>query len=290
MMPWKSVGKTCRIIIYDPSNGALILMRGITPADIDPTVRLANYIRVPEGRRYGWRTIEDLELILIVSGRFLYERGSGPAQEVQPGQVLCIRPGEEHDFRHDGASEPGVISCIHGELLADGAWLNGDYRLEPEPALVTGALPGQVMHDLFRRCAEAFEGYERFRMPLVRAIVREIWIRLSRAWAGEPAGRLTPRMERMLAWLRAHLTEPVSRRDLAREFALTPEYVNALFKEELGTTPTQFIHRERVLLACRYIQAQGLSVKQAAARVGFNDQFYFSKVFKRIMGVPPSRI
>jgi AraC-like DNA-binding protein len=127
-------------------------------------------------------------------------------------------------------------------------------------------------------------------MSLVQAIAREILIRLARRWAGDTAGGVTPRMERMMSWLRAHLEESVSRQDLAREFALTPEYVNALFKKELGITPTQFIHRERVLRASRHMQSRGLSVKQAAARVGFNDPSYFSKVFKRIMGVPPSRI
>jgi len=93
----------------------------------------------------------------------------------------------------------------------------------------------------------------------------------------------------MVEWLRARLAEPVSRRDLAGAFFLTPEHVNALFRKELGISPTQFLHRERVLLAHRLMQSEGLSAKEAAARAGFCDQFYFSKVFRKMMGVPPSR-
>ena len=96
-------------------------------------------------------------------------------------------------------------------------------------------------------------------------------------------------MERMVAYLRAHLCEQVSRRDLAREFSVTPEYVNALFKRELNVSPTQFVHRERALLAYRYLRDDRLSVKEVAARVGFSDPFYFSKVFKRLVGVSPSQ-
>jgi transcriptional regulator GlxA family with amidase domain len=96
-------------------------------------------------------------------------------------------------------------------------------------------------------------------------------------------------MQEMVGWLRQHLTEPVSRRDLAARLYVTPEHINAMFKKELGISPTQFVHRERVLLANRLMLTEGLSVKEAAARTGFCDQFYFSKVFKKVMGVPPSR-
>jgi AraC-like DNA-binding protein len=73
-------------------------------------------------------------------------------------------------------------------------------------------------------------------------------------------------------------------------FRITPEHVNALFRKELGVTPTQFLHRERIFRAYRYIRDQGVSVKEAAAQVGFDDPFYFSRVFKRIFKHAPSSL
>jgi methylphosphotriester-DNA--protein-cysteine methyltransferase len=58
--------------------------------------------------------------------------------------------------------------------------------------------------------------------------------------------------------------------------------------KELGVTPTQFLHRERMFRAYRYIRDQWISVKEAAAQVGFDDPFYFSRVFKRIFKRAPS--
>jgi AraC-like DNA-binding protein len=40
--------------------------------------------------------------------------------------------------------------------------------------------------------------------------------------------------------------------------------------------------------AHRLLTDEGLSVKETAARVGFDDAFYFSRVFKKVMGIPPS--
>jgi AraC-like DNA-binding protein len=97
-------------------------------------------------------------------------------------------------------------------------------------------------------------------------------------------------MKGMVAHLRAHLDRKITRRSLAREFGITPEHVNALFKKQLGVTPTQFIHRERMQLAYRYLRDEGASVKEVATRVGFDDPFYFSRVFKRVMCRTPGSV
>ena len=71
---------------------------------------------------------------------------------------------------------------------------------------------------------------------------------------------------------------------------VTPAYVNMIFKRELGTTPSALINRERMIVAHHLIRNQGLLVQEAAHRVGFEDPFYFSRVFTRIMGIQPSEI
>jgi len=273
---------------FSPGEGSQVLV--LKPDDIRPTVRVANYFDVPSGRVWGERVIPDLELILIVEGRFAYEAAREDAIPLAAGDVLCIPPSTPHVFGRTDRAGRAVISCIHGELADDGTWAAGDYRLDPSPQVVTHLEADREAHGLFRRCAAVFEGYSRCRAPLLRAVACEIWLRLAERWTSGEDHRLSLRMERMVAYLRAHLCEPVSRRDLAREFSVTPEHVNALFKKELGVSPTQFVHRERAQLAYRYLRDDRLSVKEVAARVGFSDPFYFSKVFKRVMLVPPSDV
>jgi transcriptional regulator GlxA family with amidase domain len=147
-----------------------------------------------------------------------------------------------------------------------------------------------TIHGLFKRCSEVFCGYSRYRTALLQTIVREIWLRLAEHWRSGDNPQVSRRMEQMVEFLRQHLHEPISRQDLAEQFSMTPEHINALFKKELGVTPTQLIHRERVYRAYQWIRNEGLSVKQAAEKVGFCDPFYFSKVFKRIMGLSPSEV
>jgi AraC-like DNA-binding protein len=261
----------------------------VTPSEIEPAVRIVNYFTVSPGASWGPRIIPDLELILVVKGRFLYET-AGRSVGVRSGQVLCIPPEQRHTFRQAGRASGAVISCIHGELVPAGSWAAGDYRLRPPPQLVTPVGQDRVLFDLFKRACEVFAGYSRHRRDLLQALVRAIWLRLAERWQGPDSRGVSRRMERMVEYLRDHLTEPVSRRNLAREFFMTPQHINALFKKELGISPTQLVHRERVYQAYQYIQQEGLSVKEAARRVGFCDPFYFSKIFKRLMGASPGTI
>ena len=262
----------------------------LTPGSVQPVVAFANYMDVRPGAVWGERQIPDVELILVVEGRFRYETRQAPPSLVEAGDILLIPPGEWHTLKRIDTPGHAVFSCIHGELAPGLRWVKGDYRVAPIPPRITRTGGDAAIHDLFMRCAAVFAGYGKYRSELLSTILKEIWIRMAEHGEGRTEGRLPNRMRSMVAYLRAHLDGPVSRQSLAREFGLTPEHVNALFRKQLGITPTQFIHRERMLLAYRLLRDKGLSVKETAQRVGFNDPFYFSRVFKKVMRRSPGAV
>jgi AraC-like DNA-binding protein len=261
----------------------------LSPPELTPVPSYTNYMEVTPGQAWGPRTIPDTELIYIVSGHFRYRDGAGEV-DAGPGDVIFIPPEEEHTLRFMG-EQAGRFGCIHGELCVDGTWASGYYRPVPLPKTVTHTGVHTELRELFRRCDTAMREYRHYRDALASSIYHQIWIMLSEYWVMHPAApHLSVRLQQMLDWLQAHLSEPVSRKDLARDFGLAPEYVNALFKAEIGISPTQYVHRERVILARRLLVDEGVSVKEAAVRVGFSDPFYFSRVFRKVMGVPPSQV
>ena len=262
----------------------------LTAAELQPVVSVANYQEVSRGRAWGERQIPDFELILIVEGRFSYETRTEPPLILNAGDVLLIPPLVWHTVRRLDEPAHAVFSCIHGELIPGAKWARGDYQFFPEPPRVTRTGGDAAIHDLFMRCRTVYEGYDKYRAVLLETILKELWVRLAGFWSGSQSGDCSGRMKGMVAYLRAHLDQQITRRSLAREFGITPEHVNALFKKQLGVTPTQFIHRERMLLAYRYLRDEGASVKEVAARVGFEDPFYFSRVFKRVMHRTPASV
>lgn len=264
-------------------------MKEVEPGMMRPKVTHANFFDVARGTVWGPRTIVDPELVLVVSGALLYERDDESDVAVRQGGLLFIEPALNHTLRECGGGGRTVISCIHFEPLSEMFYRDGGYHLTPEPPTVTDTDGSYVIRDLFLRCASALGGYSCYRDLLAGCIFHELWVRLAERWAGGGEATSSSRMIKMLSFIKRNLNSKIGRNQLAEQFGLTPQYVNALFKREMGVTPTEFIHRERINLAHRLMMEEGLSVKEAAARVGFSDQFHFSRIFKRIMKFSPSR-
>ncbi|MBN1554437.1 MAG: helix-turn-helix domain-containing protein [Phycisphaerae bacterium] len=264
-------------------------MRTYSPEQFDPFVRISNYTAVAAGRIWGPRTIPDIELIYIIRGRFDYDDVRGETFSFGPGDHLLIWPEVEHTLRCR-RGRPGKFACIHCEPMRQYRYAEGKYAMEPTPRVKIATGRDPLLRSLFEQVARAFAGGGRFRRELVASLVRSIWLRLAEYWQPDSVEN-TPsvRVEQMAEFLRRRFRDPVGRRDLSEQFQLTPQYVNKLFREELGVTPVEFLNRLRVERAVALLR-DGRSVKETAEEVGFSDAFYFSKVFKRIRGVPPSEI
>ncbi len=259
----------------------------ITCRNLLPLVRYCNYFEVKDGACWGWRFIPDYEFILIVEGGFRYKTDAAELTAGK-GDILCIPPLVNHHLEHLVAGGRGVISCIHTEPV-DFSTVDGLCVVSPSPQTVTRPADEDFFHKQFRAAADNFEFADEYSAELCVSVVKTIWLGLMKHWIGLPdASSPNAVISRMCGFVKANVRGELSRNELAAKFGYTPEYINYLFKKELGVTPSQFIGREKVLCAFRLIQQDGLSVKQAAAAVGFSDQYHFSKVFKKITGRRPS--
>ncbi len=258
---------------------------------LDPEVHMANYVRVDQRRAiWGERRISDIELILVLEGRFEYVDEAGQVAPQLPGQVLVILPGEPHVYRRAPGCSSGQFSCIHCELLRGASWERGDYLSVPRPQRITEVEDLPLMTERFHATARCWSARTPCREALLANRVREIWQLLSERWLAPQRQVCSERTQRMLGYLREHAEHHPGRSQLARRFGLSPQHVNHLFKSELGMSPIEVVHRECCHRAYRLLREEALSVREAAERVGFADPFYFSRVFTRIIGFPPSRV
>lgn len=61
-----------------------------------------------------------------------------------------------------------------------------------------------------------------------------------------------------------------------------------MFKSQTGTTPIEYVKRRRLREALLLLQEGDLTIAEIGDKVGWPDQFYFSKIFKSAIGMPPS--
>lgn len=261
----------------------------ISKHEINPVVRIANYHGVKQGSIFGPRMLPDFELILIVSGNFSYiECDSQKKKLLSEGEVISIQPGVLHVFKSEERNRPSAIACIHLEFYNKGTYLAKDYKLTTIPPLITNVMGDTAIHELFRNCRDTFEGFGKYRKEILNSMAKELYLRLLEYWENGSDMKISLRVRKMTAFLRENLDNSPTRMDLSKKFNISPTHVNALFKKELGISPTKFLNQCKIYQTCRLLREDGLSVKECAVRLGFYDEFHFSKTFKKVMGIPPS--
>jgi AraC family carnitine catabolism transcriptional activator len=94
---------------------------------------------------------------------------------------------------------------------------------------------------------------------------------------------------RARAVMRTHVDDPLSCGDIAQQLGLSLRQLERRFKQQLGQTLHSEYMLVRVEKAHQYLQQTGLSVTEVSALTGFTSVEYFSKVYRRVFGVLPSK-
>ena len=90
-----------------------------------------------------------------------------------------------------------------------------------------------------------------------------------------------------IAWVQGHLNEPLTVADLAARSAMSPRTFARQFLAATGTTPHQWLQRQRVHLAQRLLETSDRSIESVAADSGFCTAGNLRKHFSRIMQISP---
>ena len=95
-------------------------------------------------------------------------------------------------------------------------------------------------------------------------------------------------MSEILTHMASHFDQPVSLSCIAEEHHFSINYVSKMFKQETGYSFTEILAAIRMLNAAWQL-LEGVRVNQVSMQVGYSDQRYFSQVFRKTFGCPPSK-
>lgn len=89
-------------------------------------------------------------------------------------------------------------------------------------------------------------------------------------------------------YMTERLAESVTLPELAKQVGLSKQHLVYLFNREAGLPPIEYFLRLKMQRAGQLLDLTGLSVKEIAGAVGLSDPYYFSRLFKKIMGYSPT--
>ncbi|AEF54158.1 AraC family transcriptional regulator [Marinomonas posidonica] len=231
----------------------------------------------------------DYHFGLILEGQQAFA-SQGERHRVGPGDIIIMPP----DVLHDGQAmldsgyktqvfsvEPHWFNEMHITRSSQGQLTFTDNVIQ-DPIVFQSltqaymALCNEELSQLARDCLP-FEGFS----PLVE--------RYGQSHAKPIYALGKSNLERLRAFLLAHLAEPVSLQQLADLCHLSPSQFQRQFKAKVGMTPYAWFSRLRLEQAMKLLKAK-IPGTDVAQQVGFYDQAHFSKAFKHSFGVSPSQI
>jgi two-component system response regulator YesN len=89
-------------------------------------------------------------------------------------------------------------------------------------------------------------------------------------------------------YVNVHLAEQMNLQSVCLHFGISQTYISRLFRKYTDKTFINYLTGIRIEKAKQYLSDKNTLIKDAAAMAGFNDQFYFSRVFRSLTGVSPS--
>ncbi|MCR4825264.1 MAG: helix-turn-helix domain-containing protein [Bacteroidales bacterium] len=95
-------------------------------------------------------------------------------------------------------------------------------------------------------------------------------------------------IERCRSYMLEHIEQHISLDDLCRFTGFSPARCNAVFKQHTGMTPVAYLQELRIQTAMQLFENTDLHVNQVCQKVGIEDPYYFSRLFRKHTGLSPS--
>lgn len=102
-----------------------------------------------------------------------------------------------------------------------------------------------------------------------------------------PAPVYSPLITQAIELIGERYAEKLTLRDVAGSIHINESYLSKLFKKELGVGFTDYLNSLRIQKSVELLSQPDMNLLEIAGRVGFDDQSYFTKVFKKITGKTP---
>jgi AraC-like DNA-binding protein len=220
--------------------------------------------------------------LMMCIGGHGYAVIDGQEAHLQEGELLVIPKNVRHTY-WAADDRPWSIYWVH--FLGEDANYYIDRIPRPGQPVAVDATAQDEAVMLFRYCLDAlYEGYSLPTLIYAAQSVRNQPLRMEerkKDWRSS--------LDSIIEYMQGHLDEPLRLEDFAREADLSVSHFSDLFRAQTGQSPMAYFIHLRVRLACRLLDLSDKPIKVVAIETGYRDPYYFSRVFKKAMGISPEK-
>ena len=266
-----------------------------------PLVQRLGLIDDSEAHRIAWNTHEGLEIHYVLRGRFTWEiRNGRKPLSVNGGHFVIIPAGRAHRAAGETGTPSfrlGVILKPFSKPLVRGSSYSPDELHETLDALAAKTLVLKPLTPDILKCLRSLretmaafkpeDATDKLRLRILSELLLvETKVALE---TDSPMPHDNRLMDNIRKWIDQHLTEDIPSDRLVTMSGYGRSRFFALFRNEIGLTPADYIVRERIALAKDLLRSQpDLPTAEIAKRIGFSSHSFFTLNFRKQTGQTPT--
>lgn len=252
------------------------LVRALYPTDIGYYPRAGGHrVERPLGS-------DQYILFYCVGGKGAVEVG-GERFELKPSDAMCIPRRQPHRYYAD-ADDPWSILWVHFRGDNAGLFPVDEAHLVRMNSAAVDQRVMMLFNLMFRTLESNYTlGNFIYLSQALSLILSEIYYREK---ADESPARRRA-VTRAVRYMYDHLRQSLTLEGLSGEMGVSKSYLNMIFRQQTGHAPMDFFIELKMQEACRLLEDPRMRVGEVAAALGYEDPYYFSRVFRRHTGASP---
>jgi AraC-like DNA-binding protein len=206
-----------------------------------------------------------------------------------PNHFVIIPAHTSHRYKAD-EDNPWSIYWVHfagsrARILYDRYLHNNDSKI--------GQIPFQKQRiSFFDHIMRVLErGYSNDNMEYINVTLWELMSSFIYADFFQEIGHQSTKpdfISKAISYMQQSLNQSISVEEIARHVNYSVSYFHSVFKEKTGFSPIHYFNHLKIQRACQYLSFTDLNINEISYKLGFDDPFYFSRLFKKMMNLSPS--
>ena len=248
----------------------------------------AGDVSVRSGHTLGPRKLRDFELVYFPYGTDTVYEEQGVERILNKPCIILTGPNRQHSYRFDPA-RPTRHLFIHfiftSKQMESRYWKSCDRDSFPLVAspMQNSLIPllmQQILYYFYRR----IPNWRSLSEMLFLSILEEFQTSLNhQAMTGTQS--MPHQIAKIVDYIDKQLENPLEIKHLAEAAGWTQEHFTRVFRQCMGHSPREWIIKRKMEKAAQMLLLSTDSAKQVARDLGFQDEYYFYRLFKKVMGM-----
>ncbi len=271
--------------------------------NIHPFGRYVRFMPVNKTQKYPPFIPYDARLFLCVGGKGTIT-ADGVDYKMERGSVIIINSGVPYHL------QSGEKEVLYFAANFDFTYCNAHISTPIPPTQAPSVEPSQLvdhvtfedipeldrvvfskgMSHLEQKCTLAEREYSRrliFSDGIVSGVLSEILFECARA-VKTSEQETTDMVEKVLDYIHANFDKPLTNRYIGDIFSFHPNYISETLKRATGMSLHKYLLGVRIARAIDLLEESNDSISEIAESCGFQNIYYFSRYFKKAVGVNPT--